>query len=193
MLVHSFQPSWKFAYKTWIALPQLAVQKYAFECGICLGQSLQHVGSKYVEMRRSSREKNLLRKQFWQTKSISWLTVDPAWTEKSGILLSKHRLFARCWEAIVWPIGSGKCQLNGTCAGNPMETPMEIQKKMRKMRLGRPHGKSICPSCHGVWDLRVPVLSFLRELFLQIDRCSIHCKILQAYILVIVCHDWRNC
>lgn len=57
MLVHSFQPSWKFAYKTWIALPQLAVQKYAFECGICLGQSLQHVGSKYVEMRRSSREK----------------------------------------------------------------------------------------------------------------------------------------
>ena len=125
MLVHSFQPSWKFAYKTWIALPQLAVQKYAFECGISLGQSLQHVGLKYVEMRRSSREKNILRNQFWPRAYHGWPRI-LLW-KKRLILVWKHRLFARCWEAIVWPPSVRKS--HGTCAGNPMDTPMGKSRK----------------------------------------------------------------
>ena len=48
--------------------------------------------------------------------------------------------------------GSVEGKMRRTSHGNPME----IHKKIC---LGRPHGKSICPSCHGVWDHSAPVLA----------------------------------
>jgi Zn-finger nucleic acid-binding protein len=68
-------------------------------------------------------------------------------------MLGSNRVAAKCQE-IPWNM----------CRKSHGHPHGEIQKKMRKMRLGRPHGKSICPSCHGVWDLRVPE-SFLNVNF----------------------------